>query len=127
MKISKKKDENGYSFFIEFRLDANEAKAVEHCWPDLTFHLKNGKHWRVIPNPGYGGAVLVDGNHRFGGKFIDGVWKGIVYPNGTGSEIVKNIDYSIDEAINVLSDSVKKPLTAVLECSDSFIKFKNQV
>lgn len=118
MEISKKKLENGYSFYVEFRFDAREENAVAHCWPDFTFHLERGEGWGVIPEKGYGGAALVDGNHAPGGKFIEGVWKGIIYPNGR-----ENIP-NIDDAIAILSDSVNKPLNALMKWFDAAEKYQ---
>ena len=72
------KHENGVSFLIEFRFDDREADAVEHSWPDFTFHLERGEGWGVFPEKGYGGAALVDGIFTPGGKFIKGIWRGVI-------------------------------------------------
>jgi hypothetical protein len=118
VETSKKKLENGYSFYVEFRFDDREANAVAHYWSDFTFYLERGDGWGVIPEKGYGGAALVDGKHAPGGRFIEGVWKGIIYPNG-----IENIP-NIDDAIKILSDSVNKHLNALLECFDAAEKYK---
>ena len=112
------KHENGVSIFIEFRFNDREADAVVHCWSDFTFHLERGEGWGVIPEKGYGGAALVDGNHAPGGKFIEGVWRGVIYPNGR--EDIPNID----AAIKTLSDSINKPLNAVMKWFDASEKYR---
>ena len=120
MEISKKKHKNEYSYFVELRFDDREANAVALCWPDFTFHLDRGEGWGVIPEKGYGGAALIDGKYAPGGKFIDRVWKGVIYPNGR--EDIPNID----DAIRILSDSVKKPLDTVIKWFDEAEKYRDQ-
>ena len=109
---------NGVSFFVEFRFDERESNAVAHCWPDFTFHLQRGEGWGVIPEKGYGGAALVDGNYAPGGKFIDGVWKGVIYPNGR-----RDIP-NIDDSVRTLYDSIMKPLDSVMKWFESFEKIE---
>ena len=110
---------NGVSYNIEFSLDKRELDAVKRFWPEFTFHLNRGEGWGVIPNDGFFGVAWVDGNPAPGGKFNDGVWKGIIYPNGR--EDIPNID----ESIKTLYDTAMKSLAPVMETYEALEKHIN--
>lgn len=110
---------NGVSYIIEFRLDKKELDAVNRFWPEFTFHLKRGEGWGVIPDEHFFGVAWVDGNPAAGGKFKDGVWRGIIYPNGR-----EDIP-SIDDSVDALYDTAMQSLVPVMETYDVLTILKN--
>ena len=112
--MKKKYDDygNGVSYVVEFSIDKKEREAVKRFWPELTFPLKGGEGWGVMPDKDFFGVAWVDGNPLAGGKFRDGVWRGIVYPKSR--EKISDIEASV----NILYDAAMNSLASVMEKYD---------
>jgi len=82
MKLEVNRYKKTESFEIVLHLNEIEAKAVRFLWPDFCFPLRRDEGWGVIPDQGYGGVAWFDNNPVPGGKFVNGIWRGIIYPNG---------------------------------------------
>ena len=105
---------NKVSYRVEFNLEERELMAVNRFWHDFTFYLKRGEGWGVIPEEGFGGVAWVDNKPAPGGRFRDGIWKGVIYPNGRPD--IPNINDSVD----ILYETAIESLMPVMQTLEAF-------